>query len=208
MRRRLTPEERALWDRVRATAVPLRPEPEGSGPSPAGAPEPPSRAAPPPPAPPAAIRPFRIGEAAPDRPAGRGSPAPRPVAMDASAFRRLTRGRLRPEARLDLHGLTEAEAHAALHDFVLDARARGLRLLLVITGKGRPGRDEPGPWRPGPGRLRHDVPRWLALPPLAGAVLQVVPAHARHGGEGALYVYLRAGGTGRGRGGVGSSSRG
>jgi DNA-nicking Smr family endonuclease len=103
--------------------------------------------------------------------------------MDANTFARMARGRLRPEARLDLHGMTLAEAHGEVVRFVLHARARGLRLVLLITGKGRG--DEVG-------ALRRDVPRWLALPPLAPAVLQVAPAHRSHGGEGALYVYLRA----------------
>jgi DNA-nicking Smr family endonuclease len=111
--------------------------------------------------------------------------------MDAGAFGRMSKGKLRPEARIDLHGMTLAEAYPALASFLLDARARGRRLVLVITGKGR-ARDDLAPMPARAGRLRHDVPRWLALPPLAEHVLQVAPAHRRHGGEGALYVYLRA----------------
>ncbi len=91
-----------------------------------------------------------------------------------------------------LVGMTLAQAHPALVSFLLDARARGKRLVLVITGKGRAGEDWEAPMPARAGRLRHDVPRWLSLPPLSSAVLQVAPAHRRHGGEGALYVYLRA----------------
>lgn len=110
--------------------------------------------------------------------------------MDRRRFEKLRRGRFDPEARLDLHGMTRDAAHGALTAFVLDAHARGLRLVLVITGKGRPGRMEDlAPHRHG--ILRHAVPHWLAAPPLHGRVLQVAPAHARHGGGGALYVYLR-----------------
>jgi DNA-nicking Smr family endonuclease len=141
--------------------------------------------------------PFRVGDRAEPR---RGHDLALPVAevlarqplrMDAALHARLRRGKLAPEARIDLHGLTTEQAHAALTGFVLGARAEGRRLLLVITGKGRLAARE-APLPPRLGRLRHDVPRWLRLPPLAGAVLQLVPAHRRHGGEGALYIWLRA----------------
>lgn len=112
--------------------------------------------------------------------------------MDAGAFGKLKRGKLRPEARIDLHGMTVSQAHPALVSFVLGAQAAGKRLVLVITGKGRVS-DDLAPMPVRTGRLRHDVPRWLMLPPLGPLVLQIAPAHRRHGGEGALYVYLRAG---------------
>jgi DNA-nicking Smr family endonuclease len=119
-----------------------------------------------------------------------GTAAPR---MDAKTFRRLKRGRHRPEAKLDLHGMTLAEGEGALRRFVTDAAARGLRLLLVVTGKGRtaPGfrDDDPVPVRRG--ALRQQVPVWLARPPLGPLVLEVTQAHASHGGGGAYYVYLR-----------------
>lgn len=101
----------------------------------------------------------------------------------------MRRGRILPEARLDLHGMTAERAHAALTRFICAAHADGRRLVLVITGKGR-GPDEAGlPYRPG--ILRYSVPHWLATPPLARMVLEVVEAHRSHGGAGALYVYLR-----------------
>jgi DNA-nicking Smr family endonuclease len=140
---------------------------------------------------------FRIGQAADHRrsddllPGLAESLGRAPLRMDAGTFAKLKRGKLRPEARIDLHGMTLAEAHPALIGFVLNARAAGKRLVLVITGKGR-ANDWEAPIPARAGRLRHDVPRWLSLPPLASAVLQVAPAHRRHGGEGALYVYLRA----------------
>ena len=109
--------------------------------------------------------------------------------MDRKTHRRLTAGKVRPEARIDLHGMTTAHAHTALTSFILSARARGLRTVLVITGKGRRDlSDDPVP-RPH-GILRHEVPRWLSLAPLASSVLQIVPAHRRHGGDGAYYVHL------------------
>jgi DNA-nicking Smr family endonuclease len=109
--------------------------------------------------------------------------------MDRRRFDKLRRGRLEPEARLDLHGMTSERAHAALTAFVLDASARDLRLVLVITGKGRADATEPHPRRHG--ILHHSLPHWLAAPPLNARVLQVAAAHQRHGGAGAYYVYLR-----------------
>jgi len=141
---------------------------------------------------------FRIGEKARLRPghdillplADRLAAAP--VRMDAKSFARMSRGKLVPESRLDLHGLTLAEAHPELIGFILNAQSAGLRLVLVITGKGRPGADH-GPIPQPHGVLKHQVPQWLHMPPLGPAVLQVAEAHLRHGGSGAYYVYLRRG---------------
>ncbi len=112
------------------------------------------------------------------------------VDMDSKAYGRLKRGKLVPEGRLDLHGMTLEEAHPALIGFILSAQARGQRLVLVITGKGQ--REDP--YDPMPRRrgvLKTQVPQWLKMAPLAPLVLQVSEAHIRHGGTGALYVYLR-----------------
>ncbi len=113
-----------------------------------------------------------------------------PLRMDAKTHARMTRGKLAPEARIDLHGMTLAEAHPELIRFILGAQAQGLRLVLVITGKGKAGQDM-GPIPQRTGALRHQVPHWLRLPPLGAAVLQVSEAHLKHGGAGAYYVYLR-----------------
>jgi DNA-nicking Smr family endonuclease len=113
--------------------------------------------------------------------------------MDAKAFGRMSRGKLMPQARIDLHGMTLAEAQPELVHFILNAHAQAMRLVLVITGKGRKGQDD-GPIPQRMGVLRHQVPLWLARPPLGPVVLQVAEAHLRHGGAGALYVYLRRSG--------------
>lgn len=113
-----------------------------------------------------------------------------PVQMDKKTFGRMNKGRLQPEARLDLHGMTLDRAHPALVRFVLSNHASGKRLVLVITGKGK-SRDDGGPIPVRFGVLRHQVPQWLAMPPLSGAVLQITQAHQKHGGSGAYYVYLR-----------------
>lgn len=191
-RRGLTPEDRALWDQVSATARPLHdrppPQPESAAPPPKT-----PRPAPPEPAP---LPAFRVGQTVP---AGKAaiSRAPSPaesasadqLRMDARTHRKMVRGQLRPEARIDLHGMTLAQAHPALIGFLLTCNSRGHRLVLVITGKGRSSDVGPLPTRPG--ALRHYVPQWLRMPPISTMVLQIRPAHLRHGGEGAYYVYLR-----------------
>lgn len=112
------------------------------------------------------------------------------VAMDRKSFKQMQRGKLKPDARLDLHGMTLDRAHDRLNRFVMSSHSSGKRLLLVITGKGKH-RDTGGPIPVRYGVLRHQVPEWLRLPPLASVVLQVSAAHISHGGEGAYYVYLR-----------------
>ncbi|MEM6311631.1 MAG: Smr/MutS family protein [Pseudomonadota bacterium] len=113
-----------------------------------------------------------------------------PVQMDKKAFRNLQRGKLKPDARIDLHGMTLDRAHGALTRFVMSSHSSGKRLLLVITGKGK-NRDGPGPIPVRHGVLRHQVPEWLRLAPLNSVVMQVTQAHISHGGGGAYYVYLR-----------------
>ncbi|MFK7878857.1 Smr/MutS family protein [Roseobacter sp.] len=113
-----------------------------------------------------------------------------PVQMDKKTFGKMTRGKLKPEGRIDLHGMTLDHAHSALTKFILSASASGKRLVLVITGKGK-NRDEGGPIPVRFGILRHQVPQWLSTSPLASAVMQVSEAHVSHGGGGAFYVYLK-----------------
>ncbi|MEL6583516.1 MAG: Smr/MutS family protein [Pseudomonadota bacterium] len=109
--------------------------------------------------------------------------------MDRKRFQNLRKGKLKPDAKIDLHGMTAERAKSALTGFILRAHSDGLRLVLVITGKGRPGADPMAPHRTGV--LRHAVPHWLQMPPLGPLILQVTPAHRSHGGTGAYYVYLR-----------------
>ena len=187
--RHLSPEERELWDRVAARTERLAPEARVKPPLPKPVEvDPPTRFAPEP------FVPGSTGSAkAPSHdllpPLGARLRAA-PVTMDAKSFGKMSRGKLKPEARIDLHGMTLDEAHPVLTDFILRSRAAGRRLVLVITGKGKR-RDDGGPMPGRQGILRHQVPQWLALPPLAGAVLELRPAHLRHGGDGAYYVYLR-----------------
>lgn len=110
--------------------------------------------------------------------------------MDRRTAERLRRGKIDIEARIDLHGYTQERAHDALLRFIDGARARGLRCVLVITGKGRSSHDE-GEWKFNDGVLRQRVPQWLSSPPYSTYVLKCVTAQPRDGGEGAYYVYLR-----------------
>ena len=102
---------------------------------------------------------------------------------DAEALQRLTRGQLPVEAALDLHGHTQDQAHAALESFLSELQARGLRCVLVITGKGTT--KEAG------GVLRAQVPRWLNEPANRARVLAFDYAQPKDGGLGALYVLIR-----------------
>ena len=96
--------------------------------------------------------------------------------------RSVARGKEAIDARLDLHGLTQAQAHSTLLHFLRNAHAREARLVLVITGKGRGGEI---------GVLRRQVPQWLGLPEFHSLVVGFEDAHVTHGGEGALYLRLR-----------------
>jgi len=100
----------------------------------------------------------------------------------------LARGRAAIDARIDLHGMTQAAAHGALQKFLHRCQANGAKFVLVITGKGAP-----NTLRGERGVLRQQVPLWLALPEFRRYVLGFDVAHTGHGGEGALYVRLRKG---------------
>jgi DNA-nicking Smr family endonuclease len=112
--------------------------------------------------------------------------------LDGGTQDLLDRGRLTPQAQLDLHGMTQGAAHRALTTFLQGAHERGLRLVVIVTGKGNPQHPDVAAWTASPhGVLRQMVPRWLGEPPLSAMIAQMQPTHLRHGGDGALYVYLR-----------------
>jgi DNA-nicking Smr family endonuclease len=137
-------------------------------------------------------------EAKDHHPAPKPAPAPKPQptvrgeALDRGTARKLERGHLAVEARLDLHGMRQGEAHAALRRFLKSAQGKGYRHVLVITGKGaEPDRRRSFYEDDARGVLRQAVPHWLAAPDLAHVVVSFSPAPRRLGGEGALYVRLR-----------------
>ncbi len=193
-RRRLGPEERRLWERVAATANPIRRSPapkRAARPSepapdlpadPVGEPRPLTRASAEP-----------LGEARQPSWAAPGwsftqadPPAPAPVArsqpgLDRRTAERLRKGSRTPDARIDLHGMTADRAHRVCLRFLGEAVGHGHRVVLVITGKGRGGG----------GVLREALPSWLRASPLGQSIVGIYQAHQKHGGEGAFYVYLK-----------------
>ncbi len=189
-RRTLRPDEEELWQTVARTAQPMHP----ARPRQTIADLPPARKSDPPAKTP--LPKFRVGEGVRHQPRHEILPplsqqlATAPLRMDAKNYDRMSRGKLAPEARIDLHGMTVAEAHPELIRFILNAHTAGLRLVLVITGKGKPGPDF-GPIPQKYGVLKHQVPQWLRMSPLSASILQVSEAHLKHGGSGAYYVYLR-----------------
>ena len=193
-RRKLKPEELDLWREVTKTADPLERrqtfDPAAYEPKPQ--PKVAAHSVP---------KPIRLDGKHPPKPAARTTSydlvpslperlQKAPVQMDRKTFARMNRGKLKPEGRIDLHGMTLDRAHGALTRFVMSSHSSGKRLVLVITGKGKD-RDDGGPIPTRFGVLRHQVPHWLSSPPLASVVMQVSQAHLSHGGGGAYYVYLR-----------------
>ena len=177
-RRRLSDEERVLWKGVTRSIAPLRrqaaSDPDDAAPEPVTPQAKPRVKAKPKTAP--APAPVRIPAQQPSAP---------PLApLTRRMKQRVARGAHAIDGRLDLHGMTQDEAHSALLSFLRGKQARGARVVLVITGKG--GRDGEGR-----GVLKRMVPLWLGLPELRGLVIGFEPAAIAHGGEGALYVNLR-----------------
>lgn len=172
MKRPLRPDEVKIWGVVART---VQPAPGRVAPEIPPEPEPP---------------PARVAASAA---AGAGSPAPRlraahprvvitaPERIEPGRKRRIVRARDPIEARLDLHGMDQDRARAALHGFLRRAHDDGLRAVLVITGKGVEG----------DGVLKRRAPDWLAEPAVRPLIAGVSPADRRHGGEGAMYIALK-----------------
>jgi len=116
----------------------------------------------------------------------RSDPALSPI--DRRTRQKLSRGREQIEARLDLHGMSQDQAHHALSRFLRNAQNEGMKFVIVVTGKGQ--RGGAGSER---GVLRREVPRWLAMPEFRDVVVGFEVAAIGHGGEGALYVRVRRG---------------
>jgi DNA-nicking Smr family endonuclease len=177
---RPTPEDLALWETISKGVAPLKRPPKPASepevrPKPAETP----KAKPPAPA-------ARSLDIAPRPPPGPPALAP----LDRRMRARVARGALAIDARIDLHGLTQAAAHRRLIKFIGEAQAGGARLVLVITGKGRPD-DRPlmGEER---GVLKRLVPIWLGAEEMRPLVVGYETAGRSHGGEGAIYVRVRS----------------
>ena len=171
-------EEIGLWRRAMRDVAPLRDRPARAEPvmerrHPAG-----------PSAVPAVRNPTKEAgkpPGLPNKPSPVLQPLDRFAGVDRATAEKVKRGRYPVAGRLDLHGLTQIEAHRALVDFVSGARAAGKRCVLVITGHGRISG----------GVLKASVPRWLSEPELRRHILATAPAQPQHGGDGALYLLLR-----------------
>ncbi|MCI5060115.1 MAG: Smr/MutS family protein [Alphaproteobacteria bacterium] len=111
--------------------------------------------------------------------------------IDKKTKDKIRKGQIKIDRKIDLHGMTQGEAFAALNDFVSSAIDRGDRLLLVITGKGKSGSTAKDWLTPAQGILKTCVPEWLRSGPYQNSILEVIPAAPQHGGNGAYYVYLR-----------------
>lgn len=189
-KRQLSADEQDLWKRVADQTAPMHPRRKKLDPAEAiETPKPkPQKALPP------RLEPFRVGQKAGDTavPASPVAQRKETVNIGRKTHAQLKRGKLKPEAKIDLHGMTLDQAHPALLRFLFSQHDRQRRLVLVITGKGKD-RDDDGPIPARRGILRQQVPHWLQAPPLNAIVLQVSEAHLRHGGGGAFYVYLRRG---------------
>jgi DNA-nicking Smr family endonuclease len=169
-RRDLSDDERVLWSTV---AKSIRPLPGATLPPPTEITQNADEQ-----------RPKRIS---PARPIVAPPLPPKPAAPPLSPLgrrkrSRVSRGKEAIDGRLDLHGLTQSEAHPTLLRFLHQASARQARLVLVITGKGGDGER---------GVLRRQLPQWLSLPEFRALVVGFEQAGPRHGGEGAWYVSVR-----------------
>ena len=173
--RRLSDEEIRLWRAVAETVDARRP---GSS-LPVGKP---------PAAPPPDVPPVTAPALPPVAPPPAPSRAPPLADLDRRTKQKIVRGHVGIERRIDLHGMTQAAAHAALRGFLRQAHAEDLRLVLVVTGKGE--RSRADPYREA-GVLKRVVPHWLRELDLRAIVLGFEPAGAPHGGSGALYIRLR-----------------
>ena len=105
--------------------------------------------------------------------------------------KRVARGHEPIEARLDLHGFTQTQAHAALLRFLRHAQSDGVKMALVVTGKGTGKAADRHDGAGERGVLKRQVPMWLSLPEFRSLVVGFEDAHLGHGGQGALYVRLR-----------------
>jgi DNA-nicking Smr family endonuclease len=178
--RQLDIEERRLWKAVARTVKPMH---KADVDIVADDPPPP----PPPPAPSLRREQKAVAPVAVRAKATKSAGPPTLAPLDRRERHRLARGSAAIDARIDLHGLTQAQAHAALLRFLHRARHDGARFALVITGKGA--RFAAGDGERG--LLKRQVPHWLQLPEFREHVVGFEDAHAVHGGEGALYVRLR-----------------
>ncbi len=173
----LGPEDRHLWNHVTKEIAPLSPFAK-----PVDAAPPPAKQTPSPQRP--QVKPSVSKTATPAK------EQPQDVQVDARTDSRLRRGKIAIDARIDLHGHTQDQAHRSLNSFLLKCHAHDMRCVLVITGKGVKVFDAADD-TPVRGVLKKMLPHWLSMQPLKSIVLKYYPAQIKDGGEGAFYIYLK-----------------
>lgn len=184
-RRDLSPDELLLWGKVAKTVRPYQPLPAVA------------RAAEPSPDVPAssAVVPKPKPKRAPlasGKPATPVKAALKPPVADVSGHKRVRRGQLTIDARIDLHGMRQHEAHAALIALVAHTRAEHGRTILVVTGKGQRLDRHEDFMEPQRGVMRRRLPDWLNGHGLREHIAGFSSAHPKDGGEGAFYVVLKS----------------
>lgn len=184
--RALSEHERALWAHVAKTVLPIRRGAPPTIPMEALLDEPQEKAP--------KETPAHAELASPTIAKPQAKPKAPPLApIERRLRQRLSRGQRTVDAKIDLHGLRQDEAHAALMGFLHRVHANGASLVLVVTGKGgrKPDSDAPGYLEPNRGVLNRLVPLWLADPQARRFVIGFETAAPNHGGSGALYVRIR-----------------
>jgi DNA-nicking Smr family endonuclease len=176
--RGLSAEESAVWEKLASTVTPLHPrrpiKAVVAPPAPVEKPQPVAKA-----------KPAKVSAPRPAPP----TPAPQPPGLDSHWDRKLKAGTLQPELTLDLHGHNLDAAYNRLMSGIAQARAMGVRTILLVTGKPRPVAAADRAERRG--AIRAKVLDWLAASSHHAAIAAIRRAHQRHGGDGALYIVLR-----------------
>jgi DNA-nicking Smr family endonuclease len=196
-RRSLSDEERALWTGIASSIKPLHPKRRAAAetselaPSSKRSPKSADKSLAEPVGKPSGKAPAqnagaRLRAIAPEEPSVQKK-APPLAPLERKLKRRVARGREPIDARLDLHGFTQTQAHMALLAFLQRAQSDGVRIALVVTGKGTRKADEAHER----GVLKRQVPHWLSLPQFRPLVVGYEDAHLAHGGAGALYIRVR-----------------
>lgn len=172
----LGPEDKHLWEHVTKEVVPLSPGKKKAAVQSGG----PVKTPPPK---------GKTRTPLPKRPST-PKDTPSSFQIDARTDSKLRRGKMPIEARIDLHGYTQDQAHTSLGRFLTKCHAQDMRCVLVITGKGVKTLDEDSE-RPVRGVIKKMLPLWLSMSPLKSIVLKYYPAQIQDGGEGAFYIYLK-----------------
>lgn len=159
----LAPEDRKIWQKVARTVAPRR-RAHGKG---AAKPDP-------------TREDFAAMLRLPAAPLP--SQKPLPQSLDINQDKRTRRGRVEIDGTIDLHDMTQAQARAALVTAIIRASNRNHKTVLVITGKGLRGE----------GVLRRNFPEWISQAPIRPIIATYAPAHQKHGGSGAWYVFLKS----------------